>query len=584
MTQTVPHPSAGSSQEGEFDGGRVLVLDFGSQYSHLIVRRLRELGVYSQLERCDLSLPDIQSFAPSAIILSGGPASVYEPDSPHVCDSFFRWAAEARVAILGICYGMQEMCHALGGSVEGGHKREFGSTWVRLHDRDSDEGDARDGATADAKALFSGILGGLGGKKVEAERDNITNGVDGADSRKKLKTEHEMLVWMSHGDKITKLPPDFAVLASTPTCPFAAVGDHGRRFYGLQFHPEVTHTPEGTTLLRNFVFGIAGMKPAWTMKAFLHTELRKLKELVGDSHVIGALSGGVDSTVAAALLHKAVGDRFHGVMVDTGLLRKDEGVTTLAELRQCFPSMSIECVDASATFFSKLKGVRDPEQKRKIIGNLFVEEFARVVREKRIPTENTFLLQGTLYPDVIESCSFKGPSHTIKTHHNVGGLPEKMHLKVLEPLRELFKDEVRKLGVELGLPHARVYRHPFPGPGLAVRIVGEVTQDRARVLQEADAIFIEEIRKAKLYDQIAQAFVVLLPDAPSVGVMGDCRTYEWTCVLRAVESTDFMTADWFRLPYDLVATCSTRIINEVKGINRVVLDVSSKPPATIEWE
>ncbi|PFH38729.1 bifunctional GMP synthase/glutamine amidotransferase protein [Besnoitia besnoiti] len=573
----------GSSTAAEFDGGRVLVLDFGSQYSHLIVRRLREIGVYSELRRCDTKLDDIKAFAPSAVILSGGPSSVYEDGSPHVCDSFFAWAAEAGVAVLGICYGMQEMCHALGGRVECGAKREFGSTWVQLH-RESN-GDAP--AEGNAVALFAGIKAGVvGGVAPEEPNGAQTAEEDTEREAKRAKRGglNEMLVWMSHGDKVTKIPEGFKTFASTSACPYAAIGDPARHFYGLQFHPEVTHTPEGAQLLRNFVIGIAGLKATWTMKNFLQAEMRKIREVVGDAHVIGALSGGVDSTVAAALIHKAVGDRFHGVLIDTGLLRKDEAKTTLAKLKECFPTLSIECVDASEAFLSKLKGVRDPEKKRKIIGGLFVDEFVRVVEEKKLQTENAFLLQGTLYPDVIESCSFKGPSHTIKTHHNVGGLPEKMKMKVLEPLRELFKDEVRALGIELGLPHERVYRHPFPGPGLAVRIVGEVTADRVKVLQEADAIFIQEIRKANLYDKIAQAFVVLLPDAPSVGVMGDCRTYQWTCVLRAVETTDFMTADWFRLPHDVLATCSTRIINEVKGINRVTMDVSSKPPATIEWE
>ncbi|KEP60491.1 UNVERIFIED_CONTAM: bifunctional GMP synthase/glutamine amidotransferase protein [Hammondia hammondi] len=559
----------GSSAAAEFDGGRVLVLDFGSQYSHLIVRRLREIGVYSELRRCDIDLQEIKGFSPSAVILSGGPASVYEAGSPHVCASFFAWAHEAKVAVLGICYGMQEMCHAMGGKVEGGGKREFGSTWVELHLEEA-------AANGSAVALFAGIeeTRGVNGEEADDEK-----------ARKRHKSgRKEMLVWMSHGDKVTAIPQGFTTFASTATCPYAAIGDPERHFYGLQFHPEVTHTPHGMQLLKSFVLDIAGLKPTWTMKNFLHAEIRKIQAIVGDAHVLGALSGGVDSTVAAALVHKAIGDRFHGVLIDTGLLRKDEAQNTLGKLKACFPSLSIECVDASEAFFSKLAGVRDPEKKRKIIGSLFVDEFVRVVNEKKIDTHNTFLLQGTLYPDVIESCSFKGPSHTIKTHHNVGGLPEKMHLKVLEPLRELFKDEVRALGLELGLPHERVFRHPFPGPGLAVRIVGEVTPERARVLQEADAIFIDEIRKANLYDKIAQAFVVLLPDAPSVGVMGDCRTYEWTCVLRAVETTDFMTADWVRLPYDVVARCSTRIINEVKGINRVTLDVSSKPPATIEWE
>ncbi|CBZ53310.1 hypothetical protein NCLIV_030970 [Neospora caninum Liverpool] len=531
----------GSSGAAEFDGGRVLVLDFGSQYSHLIVRRLREIGVYSELRRCDIDLQEIKVFSPSAVILSGGPASVYEPDSPHVCASFFSWAHAAKVAVLGICYGMQEMCHAMGGKVEGGAKREFGSTWVQLH-----VDDAAGTASGNAVALFAGIE--AQGADEQSERDA---------KRQKI-ARKEMLVWMSHGDKVTQIPQGFTAFASTATCPYAAIGDPERHFYGLQFHPEVTHTPQGTQLLKNFVLRIAGLKSTWTMKNFLQAEIRKIQDIVGDAHVLGALSGGVDSTVAAALVHKAIGDRFHGVLIDTGLLRQ---------------------VNVQA-----LAGVRDPEKKRKIIGSLFVDEFVRVVNERKIQTSNTFLLQGTLYPDVIESCSFKGPSHTIKTHHNVGGLPEKMHLKVLEPLRELFKDEVRALGLELGLPHERVFRHPFPGPGLAVRIVGEVTPQRAKVLQDADAIFIEEIRNANLYDKIAQAFVVLLPDSPSVGVMGDCRTYEWTCVLRAVETTDFMTADWFRLPYDVVARVSTRIINEVKGINRVTMDVSSKPPATIEWE
>jgi len=523
---------------------RILILDFGSQYSHIIVRRFRELSIYSELKRCDIPLKEIQDFHPKGIVLSGGPFSVYAEGSPHCVKEFWPWVIESHIPLLGICYGLQEITFALGGKVEAAEKAEYGHAELVIPNM------------TDGKPhpLFQHL-------KLNPSR-----------------------VWMSHGDKVTKQADGFQVIATTTSSEFACVAHLEKHIFGLQFHPEVSHSDEGVQILSNFAVDICGVKPSWNMKAFAQTEIERVRQLVGDSYVIGALSGGVDSTVAGALLHKAIGPKFKGFLIDTGLLRKGEGVEVIKRMQECIPGLDIKCIDASERYFEMLKGVTDPEKKRKIIGNLFVEQFEIACNGMGVPLEGSFLLQGTLYPDVIESISFKGPSHTIKTHHNVGGLPERMKLKVLEPLRELFKDEVRALGEELGLDHEAVWRHPFPGPGLGIRILGEVTRERADLLREADFIFLEEIRKSGDYHKIGQAFVVLLPGVRSVGVMGDQRTYEMCACIRAVQTSDFMTADWYKMPYDVLGCTSTRIINEVRGINRVCYDVTSKPPGTIEWE
>lgn len=509
----------------------ILILDFGSQYTHLIARRLREIGVYCELHSYDLSLDAINGLRPVGIILSGGPGSVYERDAPHVDKRLF----ELGIPILGICYGLQEMAHALGGEVLAGPKREFGHAEVLL-------------STTSPSELFSGV-------------------------------SNKLSVWMSHGDKITALPTGFVSLASTSNTSLAAVGDHGRRFYGLQFHPEVSHTELGSTILRNFLVSVCGCKCDWSMKSFLEEAVEAIRNMVGDSGiVIGAVSGGVDSTVAAVLMNEAIGDRFHAILVDNGVLRKDEAKSVCHRLAgKC--NVNVKVVDASADFLKRLQGVTDPEAKRKVIGHAFIDCFDHEARAQNAD----FLLQGTLYPDVIESMSYKGPSATIKTHHNVGGLPESMRLKLIEPLRLLFKDEVRKLGLELGIEKESVYRHPFPGPGLAIRILGEVTDKRLTALRLADDIFLEELRTANLYDDIGQAFAVLLP-VKAVGVMGDKRTYEEVISLRAVKTIDFMTADWYDIPTAILRKISSRIVNEVAGINRVTYDITSKPPGTIEWE
>ncbi len=513
---------------------RVLIVDFGSQVTQLIARRVRESGVYCEIHPYDrVDEAFLAKFAPKAVILSGGPASAHEAESPAASQAIFALG----VPVLGICYGEMTLCAQLGGTVESGHQREFGRADIQI-ERES--------------PLFAG-LGDVGDREP---------------------------VWMSHGDKITAIPLGFEVVASSEGSPFAAIADEGRRLYGVQFHPEVAHTPRGALLLRNFTHRIAGLKGDWTMASFRSEEIARIREKVGAGKVICGLSGGVDSAVAAVLIHEAIGEQLTCVFVDHGLLRLNEAEQVVTLFRDHY-NIPLIHVDAADEFLGELKGVSDPEQKRKTIGRLFVDVFDR---EASKIEGAAFLAQGTLYPDVIESVSARGgPSAVIKSHHNVGGLPEKMKLKLVEPLRELFKDEVRALGRELGLPEVFVGRHPFPGPGLAIRIPGAITPERVAVLQQADAIYLDEVRKAGLYDSIWQAFAVLLP-VRTVGVMGDARTYEEVLALRAVTSTDGMTADFFEFPWDVLARCATRIINEVKGVNRVVYDVTSKPPGTIEWE
>jgi len=541
--------NAGLSQKD-----KILVVDFGSQVSHLICRRVREAGVYCEMKSCLLTADDVRGFAPRGIILSGGPHSVYEDDAPHLDAGVWAVIREMQLPVFGICYGLQEMCHALGGAVEPGAKREFGH--AELHIRR----DLVVPTGSDAKkARGSSII-------FDEVAENIVP------------------VWMSHGDKVTKLPENFASIAFTSNTEYAAIENIEKRMYGVQFHPEVTHTPAGRQFIKNFCLQVCGCAGEWNMRDFAKMQVDGIVSTLDDKFVIGAVSGGVDSSVAAALVHKAIGPRFRPFLVDTGLLRKGEAIEVKKRMEAHVPGMELKVIDASAQFFSQLAGVSEPEQKRKIIGRLFVECFERAVQEMGLPVENCLLLQGTLYPDVIESTSFKGPSSIIKTHHNVGGLPDRMKMEVIEPLRLLFKDEVRELGRELGLPHESVMRHPFPGPGLGIRIIGEPTRENADCLREADAIYMEELRQSGHYDKIGQAFVVLLPTVRSVGVMGDHRTYENVCVLRAVTTSDFMTADWYEMPHALIARISNRIINEVRGINRVCYDVSSKPPSTIEWE
>ncbi len=513
---------------------KVLIVDFGSQVTQLIARRVRESGVYCEIHPFDV-VDDafLARFGPAAVILSGGPSSVHEAESPQAAPALF----EAGAPVLGICYGEQAMCQTLGGRVEPGFEREFGRADIHI-ERES--------------PLFAG-LGDVGAAEP---------------------------VWMSHGDRVTAIPEGFEIIATSGGAPFAAIADEGRRFYGVQFHPEVAHTPRGALILRNFTHRISGLSGDWTMAAFREEQVRRIREQVGAGRVICGLSGGVDSSVAAVLIHEAIGDQLTCVFVDTGLLRAGEGDQVVGLFRNHY-NIPLINVDAGEEFLGALAGVADPETKRKIIGRTFVEIFDR---EAAKIEGAAFLAQGTLYPDVIESVSARGgPSQVIKSHHNVGGLPEHMTLKLVEPLRELFKDEVRALGRELGLDPAFVGRHPFPGPGLAIRIPGEVTAEKVAVLQQADAIWLDEIRKAGLYDVIWQAFAVLLP-VKTVGVMGDARTYENVCALRAVTSTDGMTADFFEFPWDVLGRAATRIVNEVRGVNRVVYDVTSKPPGTIEWE
>ena len=513
---------------------RVLIVDYGSQVTQLIARRVRESGVYSEVHPYDkVDAAFLTAFAPAAVILSGGPNSVHEAHSPQAELTVFRLG----VPVLGICYGEMAICQGLGGAVEGGHEREFGRADIVIQRE-------------------SPLLEGLGGP---GDREPV---------------------WMSHGDKITAMPEGFDIVATSEGSPYAVIADEARRFYGIQFHPEVAHTPRGALILRNFTHRIAGLSGDWTMAAFRDEAIVRIRTQVGQGKVICGLSGGVDSSVAAILIHEAIGEQLTCVFVDTGLLRAGEADQVVTLFRGHY-NIPLIHVDAGEMFLGALKGVSDPEAKRKTIGRLFIDVFDQ---EAAKIEGAAFLAQGTLYPDVIESISAKGgPSQVIKSHHNVGGLPETMKLKLVEPLRELFKDEVRALGRELGLDPAFVGRHPFPGPGLAIRIPGEVTAEKVEVLQKADLIWLDEIRKAGLYDIIWQAFAVLLP-VKTVGVMGDARTYEDVCALRAVTSTDGMTADFYEFPWEILGRAATRIVNEVRGVNRVVYDVTSKPPGTIEWE
>jgi GMP synthase (glutamine-hydrolysing) len=511
----------------------ILIIDFGSQVTQLIARRVREAGVYSEIVPFQLADEAFKRINPKAVILSGSPHSTTDIGSPRAPQAVF----EAGIPVMGICYGQQTMCEQLGGKVESGHDREFGRAFLEVNE-DS--------------ALFAGVWA--------------------------KGTRHQ--VWMSHGDRVTALPEGFKVVGTSPNAPYAAIADEKRKYFAVQFHPEVVHTPDGAKLLQNFVHNIAGIKPDWTMSAYREQAVEAIRKQVGKGKVICALSGGVDSSVAALLIHEAVGDQLTCILVDHGLMRKNEAADVVAMFKEHY-NLPLVLVNAQDRFIGALEGETDPEKKRKTIGRLFIEVFEE---EAAKLGGADFLAQGTLYPDVIESVSFTGcPSVTIKSHHNVGGLPERMNMQLVEPLRELFKDEVRVLGKELGLPDSFIGRHPFPGPGLAIRCPGGITREKLEILREADAVYLDEIRKAGLYDVIWQAFAVLLP-VQTVGVMGDGRTYEFVCALRAVTSVDGMTADFYHYDMDFLAKAATRIINEVRGINRVVYDITSKPPGTIEWE
>jgi GMP synthase (glutamine-hydrolysing) len=517
---------------------RILILDFGSQYTQLIARRVREIGVYCELWAWDVSAEQIQQFKPTGIILSGGPESVHAANSPRAPQYVF----DAGVPVLGICYGMQTMAEQLGGKVLDSDLREFGYAQVEVIAKND---------------LFANI------------EDHIS-----------AKGHAQLDVWMSHGDKVIEIPEGFITCATTTTCPHAAIVDAKRKFYGVQFHPEVTHTRQGLRMLQHFVVDICGCEQLWTPATIIEDAVERLKQQIGDDEVILGLSGGVDSSVTAMLLHRAIGKNLHCVFVDNGLLRLNEGQQVMDMFGDHF-GLNIVKVDAEQRFLDALAGQTDPEQKRKTIGRVFVEVFDE---QSQKLANAKWLAQGTIYPDVIESAgSATGKAHVIKSHHNVGGLPAHMKLGLVEPLRELFKDEVRKIGLELGLPYDMLYRHPFPGPGLGVRVLGEIKKEYCDILRRADAIFIEELHKADLYNKVSQAFVVFLP-VRSVGVMGDARKYDWVVSLRAVETIDFMTAHWAHLPYEFLGKVSNRIINEINGISRVVYDISGKPPATIEWE
>ncbi|MBF8247504.1 MAG: GMP synthase, large subunit [Bacteroidetes bacterium] len=508
----------------------LLVLDFGSQYTQLIASRVRELGVYAEIHPYNTSVEKISELQPVGIILSGGPSSVYDRDAPKPSEKMY----ELGIPVLGICYGLQLIADQLGGRVDPSQQREYGKASLVIDDRND---------------LFDGLNGSTS-------------------------------VWMSHGDRLSKLPPGFEPIAHSTNAPICAIRNPKRRIYGVQFHPEVAHTHDGKAILSNFLFKVCGARGNWTPASFIEEATASVKSQVGASRVLCALSGGVDSSVLAVLLHKAVGDQLHCIHINNGLMRKNESEQVVRTFKEHF-RMKLTYVDATETFLARLQGIVHPEEKRKIIGRTFIEIFEE--EAKKIEGNVDYLTQGTLYPDVIESTSFKGPSVTIKTHHNVGGLPKNMKFKLVEPFRELFKDEVRQIGNMLAVPQDLIARHPFPGPGLAVRVLGEITKEKLNILREADEIFITELKKQNLYHETWQAFAVLLP-IQSVGVMGDFRTYDYTIALRAVTSLDGMTADWARLPSDFLAHVSSRITNELRGVNRVVYDISSKPPATIEWE
>ncbi|KAF2719078.1 GMP synthase [Polychaeton citri CBS 116435] len=524
----------------------ILVIDFGSQYTHLITRRLRELNIYSEMLPCDEKLEKL-TWKPKGVILSGGPYSVYAEGAPHVNTTIFDWG----VPILGICYGLQELAWHHGKNVSAGEKREYGRATLAIQ--------KHTGKEAHVDKLFEGL-------------------------------EQDMEVWMSHGDKLSKMPDGFVTVATSGNSPYAGIAHAEREYYGIQFHPEVTHTPRGTQMIKNFAAGICKAKQDWTMDVFVDKEIARIRGIVGENEqVIGAVSGGVDSTVAARLMHEAIGDRFHAVLVDNGVLRLNEAKQVKETLSEGL-GVNLTVIDASERFLKLLDGVSDPERKRKIIGNTFIEIFQEEAKNIAKAAESTsragkveWFLQGTLYPDVIESIAFRGPAQTIKTHHNVGGLPEKMDLKLIEPLRELFKDEVRAMGTSLGIPEELVWRHPFPGPGIAIRIIGEVTPEKVKIVQQADKIFIEEIRAAGLYREISQAFAALV-EGKAVGVVGDQRLHGYIIALRAVQTTDFMTADMYEFSPKFLSKVATRIGNEVPGVARVLYEITSKPPSTIEFE